>query len=86
VTKLISLRSRKPTAIRKFVEVPGGRRVGDRIAYVVDAELLANQAGPLSHWQEDRSFDERTALREGPGLQQVLNVARRDGIALCIKG
>jgi hypothetical protein len=77
---------RKSLKVLKFIEMPGGRRVGDRIAYVTRPEALALEAGPLDRWQEDRSFDERAAMRDGSGLTQLLDLARRHGVALCIKG
>jgi hypothetical protein len=86
VARLLTMRAKSAPRIRKFLELPGGRRIGDRVAYVTDTTMLAEQAGPLQAWREDSSFDERTALRDGPGLQQVLDLARRTGIALCIKG
>ena len=73
-------------AVRKFIQARGGRRVGDRIAYVTNPLLLSDGGVPNGDWQEDKSFDEKVALRDWPGLQNLLERAKRHGIALCIKG
>jgi hypothetical protein len=72
--------------LRKFIEGRGGRRLGDRIAYVLRPELLERTAAPGESWVEDVTFSETQALRSEPGLATVLDLARRRGIALCIKG
>jgi hypothetical protein len=72
--------------LRKFVEEPGGRRVGDRIAYLTRVELLEDHLAQQAVWVEERGFDEAAALREHPGLRSVFDLARRQGIAVCVKG
>ena len=72
--------------LRKFHEGRGGRRLGDRIAYVTRPELLERESARGVTWVEDRHFSEAHALKREPGLSAILDLARRDGIALCIKG
>ena len=86
VNRISPFRPQKNARVRKFIEAPGGRRMGDRVAYVTNIELLAIEAGPAKHWREEQGFDEGAALRDGPGLRQVLDLARKNGIAICIKG
>ena len=76
----------KVPPIRKFIENCGGRRVGDRIAYVTDPALLADGEDDKVGWLEDKAFEEKSALRDWPGLKSLFDRARRNGIALCIKG
>jgi hypothetical protein len=72
--------------LRRFFEGRGGRRLGDRIAYVTKPEFLEEETGLGAHWTEDRDFSEAHALKKEPGLAALLDIARRTGIALCIKG
>lgn len=72
--------------LRRFDEKPGGRRLGDRIAYVTRPEMLGDHAASRSVWVEDAGFEENAALREHPGLRSVFDLARRRGIAVCVKG
>lgn len=72
--------------LRKFVEGRGGRRLGDRIAYVVRPELLDHHPADHGPWVEDPDFSETLALRTEPGVRAVLDLAWRTGIAFCIKG
>jgi hypothetical protein len=72
--------------LRKFHEGRGGRRLGDRIAYVTQPELLENESARGVTWVEDPSFSEANAVKSEPGLSAILDLARRNGIALCIKG
>jgi hypothetical protein len=76
----------RAVALRKFVEEPGGRRVGDRVAYLTRVELLADHIAWRAVWVEEHGFDETAALREHPGLRSVFDLARRQGIAVCVKG
>jgi hypothetical protein len=72
--------------LRKFHEGRGGRRLGDRIAYVTRPELLDAESTRGVTWVEDPNFSETRALKCEPGLSAILDLARREGIALCIKG
>jgi hypothetical protein len=72
--------------LRKFHEGRGGRRLGDRIAYVTRPELLDGESASGVTWVEDPTFSEAQALKSEPGLSAILDLARRNGIALCIKG
>ena len=72
--------------LRRFFEGRGGRRLGDRIAYATKPELLGGEIGLGTHWTEDRDFSEAHALKKEPGLAALLDIARKTGIALCIKG
>jgi len=80
-----SSRAPKSPQLRKFVQSRGSRRLGDHIAYVTNPQLLSS--GPaVGGWTEDKGFDEKVALRDWPGLTALFDQARRNGIALCIKG
>ena len=80
-----SSRASKSPPVRKFVQSRGSRRLGDHIAYVTNPQLLS--PGPaIGGWVEDKGFDVKVALRDWPGLKALFDLARRNGIALCIKG
>jgi hypothetical protein len=81
-----TVRAARAPSIRKYVQSCGGRRVGDRIAFVTNPQLLLDGRSTLADWLEDKSFEENTALRDMPGLRPLLERARHAGIAWCIKG
>jgi hypothetical protein len=80
-----SSRAPKNPPLRRFVQSRGSRRLGDHIAYVTNPQLLS-AAPAVGEWTEDKGFDEKVALRDWPGIKVLFDQARRNGIALCIKG
>jgi hypothetical protein len=53
---------------------------------VTQPELLEEESARGVTWVEDPSFSETHAVKSEPGLSAILDLARRNGIALCIKG
>lgn len=70
--------------IRKFWEGLDYGRVSNRVGFAVDPMKLP-PASPGSEWREDKKFDERIALSDNAGFQQVIDAVYRDGFATVVK-
>jgi hypothetical protein len=67
--------------IRKFREDLGYGRFSNRVAYVVDSNLLPPSL-PNSRWTEDFAFDERVQAADEPSFHRVLEAVRQSGLAI----